>query len=82
MDGYGVLYKVFGIGDDRYDYRYFTGPQREGATKGKYYQGVPMDKLNLEKVEKKIPINSFMIWREILVIADWKEGLALEGEET
>lgn len=59
VDGYGVLYKVFGIGDDRYDYRYFTGPQREGATKGKYYQGVPMDKLNLEKVEKKIPINSF-----------------------
>lgn len=59
VDGYGVLYKVFGIGDDRYDYRYFTGPQREGATKGKYYQGVPMDKLNLEKVEKKIPISSF-----------------------
>ncbi|MEE8390975.1 MAG: site-specific DNA-methyltransferase, partial [Anaerolineae bacterium] len=37
-DGYGVLYKVDGIGDDQFDYRYFTGPKREGATKGKYYQ--------------------------------------------
>ena len=42
-DGYGVVYKVYGIGDDRYDYRYFTGPKRAGATKGKYYQGVPVD---------------------------------------
>lgn len=58
-DGYGVLYKVYGIGDDRYDYRYFTGPQKEGATKGKYYQGVPLDKLNAEKVERKNPINGF-----------------------
>lgn len=58
-DGYGVLYKVYGIGDDRYDYRYFTGSQKEGATKGKYYQGVPLDKLNAEKVERKNPINGF-----------------------
>lgn len=40
-DGLGVLYKVHGIGDDARPYRYFTGPKREGATKGKYYQGVP-----------------------------------------
>lgn len=42
-DGYSVLYKVYGIGDDRYEYRYFTGPNRIGATKGKYFQGVPID---------------------------------------
>lgn len=58
-DGYGVLYKVYGIGDDRYDYRYFTGPKRQGATKGKYYQGVPIDKLEAEKIERKKPIGGF-----------------------
>lgn len=45
IDGLGVLYKVYDIGDDKYAYRYFTGPQKENATKGKYYQGVPTDKL-------------------------------------
>lgn len=40
-DGYGALYKVYGIGEDNHAYRYFTGPKRVGATKGKYYQGVP-----------------------------------------
>lgn len=58
-DGLGVLYKVYGIGDDRYDYRFFTGPNRIGATKGKYYQGVPLDKLNQEDLTKEIPINGF-----------------------
>lgn len=58
-DGYGVLYKVYGIGDDRYDYRYFTGPQKVGATKGKYYQGVPNDKLNENELYRKLPISNF-----------------------
>ena len=58
-DGYGVLYKVYGIGDDRYAYRYFTGPQKEGATKGKYYQGVPVEKLESQTIERKNPINGF-----------------------
>lgn len=58
-DGLGVLYKVYGIGDDRYDYRYFTGPKRATATKGKYYQGVPMDKLDTENLMKELPINGF-----------------------
>lgn len=58
-DGYGVLYKAYGIGDDRYDYRYFTGPKKQGATKGKYFQGVPIDKLESEKIERKKPIGGF-----------------------
>ncbi|HAX65025.1 TPA: site-specific DNA-methyltransferase [Candidatus Nomurabacteria bacterium] len=58
-DGYGVLYKVFGIGDDKFDYRYFTGPQREGATKGKYYQGVPMSSLSDKDKMKRSPIENF-----------------------
>lgn len=59
-DGYGVIYKVEGIGDDRYDYRFFTGPNREGATKGKYYQGVPLDKLASGEMTRSVPINGFL----------------------
>lgn len=58
-DGYGVIYKVYGIGDDRYDYRFFTGPNREGATKGKYYQGVPLEKLQSGEMTREVPINGF-----------------------
>lgn len=58
-DGLGVLYKVWGIGDDRYDYRYFTGPNRASATKGKYYQGVPQGKLEATEVTKKVAIKNF-----------------------
>lgn len=44
-DGYGVLYKVYGIGEGSSGYRYITGPKKEGATKGKYYQEIPLSKL-------------------------------------
>ena len=57
-DGLGILYKVYGIGDDSFNYRYFTGPKKEGATKGKYYQGVPISKLD-EDFKETIPIKSF-----------------------
>jgi adenine-specific DNA-methyltransferase len=58
-DGLGVLYKVEGIGDDKFPYRYFTGPKKEGATKGKYYQGVPMDQLNSKEKILYSPIENF-----------------------
>ena len=58
-DGLGVLYKIYGIGDDKFDYRYFTGPQRDGATKGKYFQGVPNKQLENADETKKSPINNF-----------------------
>ena len=57
-DGLGVLYKVYGIGNDKYDYRYFTGPVRKNATKGKYYQGVPTTKCE-EGSKKYNPIPNF-----------------------
>jgi adenine-specific DNA-methyltransferase len=41
IDGLGSLYRVTGIGHDELPYRFFTGPKRLGATKGKYFQGVP-----------------------------------------
>ena len=56
-DGLGVLYKVPNIGDDMYDYRYFTGAKRATATKGKYYQGIPLGKLN--QTHKNLPIPNF-----------------------
>jgi len=52
------LYKAYGIGDDQFDFRYFTGPKRSGATKGKYYQGVPTSQLN-EEQERTRPIENF-----------------------
>lgn len=58
-DGLGVLYKVYGIGDDKFDFRYFTGPQRDGATKGKYFQGVPTAQLESESTIVTTPINNF-----------------------
>ncbi|MPM49901.1 hypothetical protein SDC9_96635 [bioreactor metagenome] len=60
VDGYGVLYKVYGIGDDNRDYRYFTGPKKKGATKGKYYQGVPNDVLNGKITSREKPISGFI----------------------
>ena len=59
IDGYGILYKVYGIGDDKFGYRYFTGPQRAGATKGKYYQGVPADKFDSEENVRVLPMENF-----------------------
>lgn len=59
IDGLGCLYKVYGIGDDQFDYRYFTGPKRAGATKGKYYQGVPSSQLEDHTNPSTMPIENF-----------------------
>jgi adenine-specific DNA-methyltransferase len=59
-DGLGVLYKVYGIGDDGLDYRYFTGPKKATATKGKYYQGVPKSVLEEKNATKKKVISNLM----------------------
>ena len=58
IDGLGVMYKVYGIGDDLYPYRYFTGPKKATATKGKYYQGVPVEKVE-EGATKVVPIPNY-----------------------
>ena len=59
-DGLGCLYKVLGRGDDGLGYRYYTGPQRATAKKGKMFSGVPLDKAasfqNGTAPKKKIPI--------------------------
>ncbi len=58
-DGFGVLYKVAGIGDDKFGFRYFTGPKKKEATKGKYYQGVPLSQLENPTAVKFTPIENF-----------------------
>ncbi|CAM3215978.1 site-specific DNA-methyltransferase [Streptobacillus ratti] len=45
-DGLGCLYKVQDIGEDGLGYRYFTGPQKENSIRGKFYSGIPLDRLN------------------------------------
>lgn len=60
-DDLGTLYKVYGIGDDIYDYRYFTGPKKATATKGKYFQGVPQEIYkNSEGKTKTLPVINFV----------------------
>lgn len=59
VDGLGVLYKVYGIGDDKFGYRYFTGPRRAGATKGRYYQGVPVSQLQSPEEARPAPVENF-----------------------
>lgn len=59
VDGLGALYKVYGIGDDNLDYRYFSGPKKATATKGKYYQGIPRSKSADPSAIQKSPIENF-----------------------
>lgn len=66
-DGLGVLYKVGGIGEDGLGYRYFTGPQRESATKGKFFSGVPLvrqKELSEGSSLKEKPILNFLSFAE------------------
>jgi len=60
IDGLKVLYKVYGIGEDGLGYRYFTGAKKEGATKGKFYSGVPLNKKN-EILKGNVPLKFKLI---------------------
>lgn len=58
-DGYGVLYKVHGMGEGISGCRYITGPIKEGATRGKYYQEIPRSKLSSREKEKIVIPNFY-----------------------
>jgi len=45
-DGLSCIYKIEGIGEDGLGYRYYSGPKRKNATKGKMYSGVPTVRVN------------------------------------
>ncbi len=57
-DGLEVLYKVYGIGEDGLEYRYFTGPKKPEATKGKIYSGIPVKMQKELKKGKTIKFKS------------------------
>ena len=63
IDGLNCLYKVHGRGDDGLGYRYYTGPKRKNAKRGKMYSGIPL--YRLEEMESEegslryIPIPNF-----------------------
>ena len=44
-DGFGVLYKIYGLGEDGLGYRYMTGPKQQTAKYGKMYNKIPLEKL-------------------------------------
>lgn len=45
IDGLGVLYKIHNMGEDGLGYRYVTGPTKPEAIRGKFYTGVPLERL-------------------------------------
>ena len=58
----GCLYKIYGRGEDGLGYRYYTNPQKIGATKGKTYSGVPLkriEEVNNGNALKLKPISNY-----------------------
>ena len=45
IDGLGVLYKIHNMGEDGLGYRYVTGPVKADAIRGKFYSGVPLERI-------------------------------------
>ena len=45
IDGLGCLYKIHNMGEDGLGYRYVTGPLKADAIRGKFYTGVPLERL-------------------------------------
>ena len=48
-DGLGVLYKIHNMGEDGLGYRYVTGPTKPEAIRGKFYSGVPLERIEAIK---------------------------------
>ena len=68
IDGLSVLYKVDGIGKDGLGYRYFTGPKRASATKGKFFSGVPNDR------RQELAANDAKKYKPILNLHDFSDS--------
>jgi len=62
IDGLGALYKIHNMGEDGLGYRYVTGPVKQDAIRGKFYTGVPLERLEELKTGKSLkyrPIVNF-----------------------
>ncbi|WP_143530078.1 DNA methyltransferase, partial [Rodentibacter trehalosifermentans] len=64
QDGLNVLYKIDNMGEDGLGFRYVTGPKKENAIRGKFYSGVPLERINEINQhgtsEKTRPISNFL----------------------
>lgn len=54
IDGLNALYKIYNMGEDGLGYRYVTGPQKLDAIRGKFYSGVPTERI--KEIEKGISL--------------------------
>ncbi len=62
IDGLGCLYKVYGIGEDGLGFRYISGPKKATASKGKFYSGIPLsrlEELKNGKSLKSVPVPNY-----------------------
>lgn len=63
IDGLNCLYKIDNMGEDGLGYRYVTGPKRADAIRGKFYSGVPLERLeelnNNGSSKKTRPISNY-----------------------
>ena len=57
---FNYLYKVPGIGDDKYPFRYFLTRSSEKKANGFYFQGVPLSKKDV----KEVPYPNFLDFEE------------------
>ena len=65
VDGLGVLYKIHNMGEDGLGFRYVTGPTKPDAIRGKFYTGVPLERL--EELKK----GSSLKYRPIINFYDY-----------
>lgn len=65
VDGLGVLYKIHNMGEDGLGYRYVTGPTKPDAIRGKFYTGVPLERL------EEIKLGTSMKTRPIVNMYDY-----------
>ena len=63
IDGLNVLYKIDNMGEDGLGYRYVTGPKKQDEIRGKFYSGVPLERIdeleNNGSSEKTRPISNY-----------------------
>lgn len=64
-DGLSVLYKIHNMGEDGIGYRYVTGPIKADAIRGKFYSGVPLERI------KEIEHGSALKYRPIVNFYDY-----------
>lgn len=65
IDGLGVLYKIHNMGEDGLGYRYVTGPVKADAIRGKFYSGVPLERI------KEIESGTSLKYRPIVNFYDY-----------